>query len=422
MTIKTGKGTITLMALLAIWSISLVVNLPGLAISPMMANLTKIFPNASELEIQLLTVLPNLLIIPFVLFSGKLSEGGHQITIVKWGLLIFLVAAVLYFFCRSMLALILVSCLLGIGCGLVIPLAAGLIADTFVGKYRMKQLGIKSAISNIALVIATFVVGWLNHGNWHLPFVVYLMAAVPLFFIFFLKREHSDLKQHIQATTQASSPNASSAPDWAKPQPGEKIKDGFILSRIWPLLGFYAFATYSCLILSDYLPFLVEERHLSSDITGTATALFFLAIFLPGLLLPSVCKLFKGYTVFVAFVAIVVGLGLMVIAHSAFLICVAGVLMGAGYGACQPIIYDKATYTVTSDKKATMALAIVLAVNYITIAITPYIVDAFHLIFSKTNPNTFAFALNFFLSIGFTVIALLFRNKFTFKIAPIYYS
>ena len=49
--IPTGKGTIALPALLAIWSISLVVNLPGLAISPMLGNLDRIFPKASDLEI-----------------------------------------------------------------------------------------------------------------------------------------------------------------------------------------------------------------------------------------------------------------------------------------------------------------------------------------------------------------------------------
>ncbi|MEG1684936.1 MAG: MFS transporter, partial [Bacteroides sp.] len=69
-TIQTGKGTIPLMTLIAIWSISLVVNLPGLAISPMLGELHNIFPSASELEVQLLTILPNLLIIPFVLISG----------------------------------------------------------------------------------------------------------------------------------------------------------------------------------------------------------------------------------------------------------------------------------------------------------------------------------------------------------------
>ncbi|MDE5649649.1 MAG: MFS transporter, partial [Duncaniella sp.] len=175
MKINTGKGTISLMTLIAIWSISLTVNLPGLAITPMMGNLDKIFPHTSELEIQLLTVLPNLFIIPFVLLSGKLSLSKDKINIVIIALAIYLASGILYLFAKSMVALIVISCLLGMGCGLLIPFAAGLLADTFVGKYRMRQLGIKSGISNMALVAATYIVGWLNHGNWHLPFLVYLI-------------------------------------------------------------------------------------------------------------------------------------------------------------------------------------------------------------------------------------------------------
>lgn len=97
MRINTGKGSISLMTLIAIWSISLVVNLPGLAITPMLGNLDKIFPDTSELEIQLLTVLPNLFIIPFVLLSGKLSLSKSKISIVVVALVIYLASGILYF-------------------------------------------------------------------------------------------------------------------------------------------------------------------------------------------------------------------------------------------------------------------------------------------------------------------------------------
>ena len=49
MKINTGKGTISLGALLAIWSISAIASLPGLAVSPILSDLTKIFPSATEL-------------------------------------------------------------------------------------------------------------------------------------------------------------------------------------------------------------------------------------------------------------------------------------------------------------------------------------------------------------------------------------
>lgn len=419
MRIQTGKGTISLMTLLAVWSISLVVNLPGLAISPMLGNLDKIFPGTSELEIQLLTVLPNLLIIPFVLFSGKLAEKSDPVLIVMAGLVIYLAAGVLYLLANSMLALILISCLLGVGCGLVIPLAAGLLADLFVGKYRMQQLGIKSGISNFALVVATFVVGWLNHGNWRLPFIVYLMPAIPLVLVWALRKKRPDTDKDIEENKLDNKSVAQEAqPQWAKAKPGDKVKGGFILSRIWGLAGFYFFATYAVIIVTDYLPFLIQEHHMDTELTGTITSLFFFAMFIPGVTLPYVCRVFKTFTVPAAGVIIACGLALMILAHNDFLLCLAGLLMGFGYGVCQPIIYDKATYTVTCERKSTLALAIVLAVNYVSIALTPYIVDAFHLVFDKSNPNTFAFALNFFLVLGFAVLAFVNRNRFSFHITP----
>lgn len=415
MRIQTGKGTITLPALLAIWSISLVVNLPGLAVSPMLGNLDKIFPKASDLEIQLLTVLPNLLIIPFVLFSGKLSESRDKVRIVVIGLAIYLLAGILYFLADSMIELIAVSCLLGCGCGLVIPLAAGLIADTFVGKYRMQQLGIKSGISNVALVLATFIVGWLNKGNWHTPFLVYLIPAIPLALMIFVKNKNpqASVKMNNVPPGVENAP-ATKIPQWATPVPGEKVRDGFILSRIAGLIGIYAFTTYAVSIISYYLPFLIQEDHLSSDVTGTITALFYLAVFLPGFCLPFIIKLLKQKTSLLATVSLAGGLLLMAIARDYGLLYVAALLMGFGYGIFQPVIYDKTTYTVTDGKKSTLALAIVLSVNYIAVAVTPFIVDLFRNMF-HTSSNHFPFILNFVFTLLFAIAVVWKRKSFTFS-------
>ena len=55
MRVQTGKGTIPWMTVLAVWSVSAVVSLPGLAISPILGDLNKVFPHATDLEIQMLT-------------------------------------------------------------------------------------------------------------------------------------------------------------------------------------------------------------------------------------------------------------------------------------------------------------------------------------------------------------------------------
>lgn len=438
MKINTGKGTIPLMTLIAIWSISLTVNLPGLAITPMLGNLDKIFPHTSELEIQLLTVLPNLFIIPFVLLSGKLSLSKSKIRIVVVALVIYLASGILYFFAGSMIELIVISCLLGIGCGLLIPLAAGLLADTFVGKYRMRQLGIKSGISNIALVAATYAVGWLSHGNWRLPFLVYLIPAIPLVLSVFLRRiPRDDLYSPAPAHPGDLSATAKTASKAAvagvavrsvhahapAPQASARhMRNGFIIPRVWSLIAVYFFVCYATVIVSYYTPFLMQSDGLSVSDVGTVTAVFFLAVFLPGFILPYIVRVCRQGTLIVSSLVMAAGVLLMAIVHSFGMMCVAAVLVGFGYGIFQPLIYDKATQIVTVPAKATLALAIVLAANYISISATPFIVDGLRDIFDPHHlVNTFPFILNSVLLGIFTLIVVIFRKSFVFSIDPSYY-
>lgn len=441
MRINTGKGTIPLMTLVAIWSISLVVNLPGLAITPILGHLDKIFPHTTELEIQLLTVLPNLLIIPFVLLSGKLSLSKNKITIVVVALVIYLASGILYFFARSITQLIVISCILGVGCGLLIPLAAGLLADTFVGKYRMQQLGIKSGISNIALVAATFVVGWLNHGNWHMPFLVYLIPAIPLVLSVFLKgipkedftpapssvpaqvKEKTAVAQKAAIAGSSAKAIASSriSPLTDVPAPGEKIRNGFITGRIWGLIAVYFLVCYGGVVISYYTPFLVQSYGLPSSMTGTITALFFLAVFLPGFILPAIVKALRQSTLPVSALSMAVGIGVMVLSRHFGVMCLGALLTGFGYGVFQPLIYDKATQTVTVQAKSTLALAFVLTANYLSVSVTPFIVDGLCDLFGKGSSYTFPFVLNSIFMLAFTIVVVIFRKSFVFRIDRSYY-
>lgn len=439
--VPTGKGTISLLTLLAIWSISLTVNLPGLAITPMLGNLDKMFPHTPELEIQLLTVLPNLCIIPFVLLSGRLSLSKSKIRIVVVALVIYLASGILYFFARNMVDLIVISCLLGIGCGLLIPLAAGLLADTFTGKYRMRQLGIKSGISNLALVGATFVVGWLGHANWRLPFAVYLIPAIPLALSVFLRGiPKADLYPATTPATTAPDDMAADSKTVAKaavagvpaaaihanapvkPANPAKISGGFIMPRVWALIAVYFFVCYASVIVSYYTPFLMQSEGMSSSDVGTVTAIFFLAVFLPGFILPYIVRLCRQATLILSSLVMAGGILLMVIGHDFAVMCIGSALVGLGFGVFQPLIYDKATQIVTVPGKATLALAIVLAANYVSISATPFVVDGLRDLFDPRHlTNTFPFILNAVLLVIFTIIVFVFRKSFVFRIDRSYY-
>ncbi|MEF9924827.1 MAG: MFS transporter, partial [Muribaculaceae bacterium] len=68
MSINTGNGNISIMTVISILSLSLVVNIPGLAITPVIDTIRNEF-NASDFEVQLLTMLPNICILPSMLLS-----------------------------------------------------------------------------------------------------------------------------------------------------------------------------------------------------------------------------------------------------------------------------------------------------------------------------------------------------------------
>ena len=113
MKINTGRGTIPLITLIGIWSISALTSLPGLAVSPILGQLSTTFPDASELDIQMLSSLPSLLIIPFILLAGKLAEKRDFVRLLRAGLWMFAASGVLYLFSTKMWQLIAVSALLG---------------------------------------------------------------------------------------------------------------------------------------------------------------------------------------------------------------------------------------------------------------------------------------------------------------------
>ena len=114
MRIQTGRGTIPLITLVGIWSISALNALPGLAVSPILGKLSVIFPHSTELDIQMLSSLPSLLIIPFIILSGKLTEKVNEIRLLQLGLVIFALSGILYLLSNKMWQLIAVSALMEI--------------------------------------------------------------------------------------------------------------------------------------------------------------------------------------------------------------------------------------------------------------------------------------------------------------------
>lgn len=395
--IPTGRGYIPLLTLIAVWSLSLVVDLPGLAISPLLSVIDKVFPGASHLECQLLEILPNFCIFPFILLSGKLSVSRNKVGLVVLGLTVFLLAGIAYFFVDSILGLIIVSCVLGMGCGLVIPLAAGLLAEIFTGKYRLQQMGIKSGIANGTLVLATLAVGLTEGKNWHIPFVVYLMPIIPLALSVFLSQRYMsrDSGGDVATIVQAHIKSAG--------LPFVEIR-----KRLFGIIFFYLVVTVAGITLSFFIPFLMSSHHMGDDATGYVSAVFYLMVTLPGFFLGKIVCFFRKLTIPVCVAMMIVGPLIIAFCPSLTAYFIGASLMGFGYGALQPIFYDKASELAPSAAHSTKVLSYVMSANYIGVAICP--------LFFVGLKSVTAFVISAACMAVVLVIAIIKRDSFTFSV------
>lgn len=386
----TGKGYITLWALLGIWSVSALTSLPGLAISPISDKLSLIFPGASELDIQLLTTLPSLLIIPFILLAGYISERVGYIKLLYSGLLLFLASGILYFFCTGIKELIAVSALLGVGAGIIIPLSTALVSRFFAGERRTRQFGYVSAVTNLALVVATAVTGWLADIEWKLPFLVYLLPIFSLILVPEIQRCGSDIKDDAGDSRE---------------QQARSVE----YRRLLGYMLYYLLITYLVMAVSINLPFLLGKYGYDSAVVGVVTSLFFLAMMLPGLFINRILAFLKNRVLM--FSLLLIGLGLLDIYlnRSVLFIVIGCVAAGFGYGVAQPYIYDTAS-AMAPLNKVTAVFAWVMTMNYVAIVIAPFVVEFFQWMFGSKS-DSFPFILNAVLS--FVVLVLLFfRYKY----------
>ena len=403
MKINTGQGTIPPITLIGIWSVSALTSLPGLAVSPILGELSTIFPHATELDIQMLTSLPSLLIIPFVLLAGKLVEKRDFIRLLRVGLWLFAASGVLYLFSSRMWQLMAVSALLGIGAGLIIPLSTGLISRYFTGEYRVRQFGYSSAITNMTLVVATAVTGYLAEVHWRLPFAVYLLPLISLVLSAYLKKDAASVT--IKQAAAIIPPIQST--------PVISGKYGIHIRHLVQLMLFYGLVTYVVLAVTFNLPFLMEAHHFSSGNSGLMISLFFLAIMAPGFMLDSLVKLLGNKTKLYSLLAIAIGLLLIWISTTEWLIVPGCILVGLGYGIIQPLIYDK-TVDTAIPQKTTLALAFVMVMNYLAILLSPFITDFFQWIF-HTGSQEFPFIFNLCITILIMYWAYAKKEEFLFS-------
>src|SRR5699024_9312983 len=164
-------------------SISMATVMAGAAISPALGLIADAFPEASPTTIKLILTAPSLMIIPFSFLSSYLTTKFTKRTIIMIGLMIYLLGGIGPQFVSSIVPLLALRLILGVG--LVMPLSMSLINDYFTGNERTKMMGYNSAFSNFGGIVTMLLAGWLGTFGWRIPFNVYFLGLVIFILIFF---------------------------------------------------------------------------------------------------------------------------------------------------------------------------------------------------------------------------------------------
>ncbi len=407
--VSNGRGSLPLISLIALLSVSLTVNLPGLAVSPLLGKLADVFPHASQLEIQLLTLLPNLVIIPMILVSGKIANVKYQSAVLAVGLSIFLLSGVLYFFADSMALLVWLGALLGIGCGLVVPIAAGQLSEWFYGKQKVKVLGFKSGTSNGIVILATIFVGWAAGVSWHTAFFVYLIPVIPLALLPFMTNRY--LRSHIRATAPVSS-ETTTAPH--TDDRGTAVGLRKPLLTLGGVILLYIGLTATSMVFTYYLPFTMKHYGLSTSQVGLATAMFYVTAMIGGFSLTPYIKIVGRTALYVCIIIMTAGLLILGFFHTMAAYITGVLLIGLGYGFFQPIIYNKTTQIAPDKALSTKYFSYTLAGNYIALACVPVIVEFFQWLFHNHTAD-FPYFLNAGILGVIFIIGVLCRRSFVWR-------
>ena len=246
--------------------------------------------------------------------------------------------------------------------------------------------------------------------------MVYAVSIIPLALVNFIGRvpmneldpTKADIENYVATPTDAPSDQCNS--------------NGVDVRRMVMLFAAYFLLTFGTISISEYLPFLAQERHFDPSVTGSLTAIFFLMVFFCGISLTPIIRMLRKNTVLVCTSLCLIGMLVVSISPNVQLVGAGIIIAGVGYGALQPLFYNKATQCVNRPSLTTKALSIILTANYSAIVVEPLITQGICKLFHRSVESTFPFVISVVVCGIFLIYAILSRKTFIGTISNTYYQ
>lgn len=342
------------------------------AVASILANIATEFPDASVTTVQYLMTFPNLMIVAVSVIAAGLAEHISKRTLAALGLFLAAVSGILSFAVHSSIVVLYVwAGMLGIGVGLVVPMANSLISDYFQGNERDAMLGYQTGAANAGSMIMTYVGGILATIAWQFDYLVYLLAipGMILTLLFVPKQNITVQGKNVKEKKRF------------KMEAHEVL---FCVVAAVYMLMFYLGPTNIALYFS--------EKQIGNTMTaGTASSLLLLGGVVMGFFFGKLAEKIGKHTITLGFMALFIGYILIYIKGQLIPAYIGCVFVGMS----NPLVMPQCMGSVVSEDKqrTTVMMSVVFAIANLGTFLAPAITTVSRIVMhAETAASRFAFA------------------------------
>lgn len=321
-------------------------------IIPLLAEISKSFPNATVTQVQLIYTIPSMISIPAMLLSGKLVSWFSKKSMVLLGMIMTVFSGLLpILFHSSLIFLYLVSALIGIGLGVIATLSSNIVSDYFEGLECARIMGYQSAAISLGGMVMSVLSGKIATIHWAYSYMMFLIFIPCIWIVFkFLPKE-------------------------APAKNSEKSQ-----SKLSSDLLYFAFLSFLCgIFVTGYntnIALFIQNKKLGGVEAAGLASSFCMLIGIPaGLMVGRLIKALKRNIFFVAVVFITGGFFITAFATNMLFVNIGAILIGFGFAVRNPAAITYAV-DISSPDSTAIAISIVGAALSTGNFVSPLVVNS----------------------------------------------
>lgn len=347
---ETTKNKKVIAAGLLVMSLTMACNS---ALAPILAEVGKFFPDASDSAIQIVLTLINLTTLPMMLIEPAFESKITKRDIALIGTVLMLIGGLMPQVLNSQLwMLYAASIVIGAGLSLVVVVSSSLISDYFTGIEKSRVMGFQSIFVSIGGTIIAKGSGMFTAmAGWKRGYLVF-MICVPIILIVALTVPKGIVVQ--------------------KEESGEKagISGSMIYFGALCLITGIFVATFN-----TNIAMYIDRKGIGDASTaGTVASIMQVIGILGGLVLGNTVKLFKRFTIGASILMMAAGTAMVGFSTSLPVICIGAAVVGFGFAIRNPGAVTFAANMVPAAQ-ASLAIAIVSATYNVGNFVSAYVVN-----------------------------------------------